>query len=133
MAQHATVQRILRSWIRRNHDLIDRLERAHPIVRNGDIAYDVDMRCWYVQSSDGSTYYAVNLANRACQCPDNAEEKAPRGWCKHLLSLAILGQADAWEFKHRPGDTASVPTRAARTWAGLIGQPIVVRTAEVAA
>jgi len=132
VALHATVQRVIRKWIRKNPDLVARLERAHAIVRNADIAYDVEQKCWYVESSDGSTYYAVNLSARQCQCPDSLEGKAPRGWCKHLLALAIVGAAEAWELKHllQPQSPPAAPTRAARTWCEYIGQPLVVRTQE---
>ena len=126
MAQLATLKIVVRHFTSKNPDLLNRIERAHAIARTaGAIEFRADCERggpsprWYVLASNQEDWYQVDLHDRTCTCPD----EAPRGWCKHLLALAIVGSADAWELKH---GVTTKSTPAARHWALATGQQLPV-------
>lgn len=96
--------------------MLARLTRAHEIVRAGDrILWDPDIRSHVVRScADPAIWYVVNLEVRWCACPDHQQGDAPRGWCKHLLALALVGAVD--EVARRAA--ARTGRRRSVTWAG---------------
>src|SRR5215472_16089313 len=68
-----------------------RVESAVKIVLNGDVELLEDGKAKVASQSNGTTAYFV--VNGECQCKDFP--KAPRGLCKHRLSLAIHKRAYA--------------------------------------
>src|SRR5215471_8724884 len=68
-----------------------RVDKAVAIVLNGDVELLPDGKAQVASQSNGSTAYFV--VNGECQCKDFP--KAPRGLCKHRLSLAIHKRAYA--------------------------------------
>ena len=88
------IAEVVAHWVRLNPDLLARLGRAHDIAVSDRIVWDPDQRAHVVRSSDGSRWYRVDLAGRSCACPDHRDGGAPRGWCKHLLALAVVGAAE---------------------------------------
>src|SRR5262249_412832 len=73
-----------------------RVEKAAAIVLNGDVELLPDGKAKVASQSNGTTQYFV--VNGECTCKDFP--KAPRGLCKHRLSLAIHKRAYALA-KHR--------------------------------
>lgn len=84
-----------------NAPLLSRLQRAHVIALSPAVIWDPDQRAHVVRSSDGSQWYRVDLVARSCSCPDSVDGRAPRGWCKHLLAVAILGAAEHLLIRRR--------------------------------
>ena len=68
-----------------------RLESAVKIVLAGDVELMPDGKAKIASQSNGTTQYFV--VNGTCECPDF--KKAPHGFCKHRLSLAIYKRAYA--------------------------------------
>ena len=81
---------------------IDRIEKAYELVHAGKVTLRPHSTTAPVQSSDGTTAYTVN---GVCSCPD-APTKAPEGFCKHRLAVAILRKAvvlvTAWKTQTQP-------------------------------
>src|SRR5215831_3594239 len=73
-----------------------RVDSAVKIVLNGDVELLEDGKAKVASQSNGTTAYFV--VNGECTCKDFP--KAPRGLCKHRLSLAIHKRAYALA-KHR--------------------------------
>src|SRR5215470_12704989 len=68
-----------------------RVEKAAAIVLDGDVELLPDGKAKVASQSNGQTTYFV--VNGTCECRDFP--KAPRGLCKHRLSLAIHKRAYA--------------------------------------
>jgi hypothetical protein len=68
---------------------IDRIARAYALVTEGKVVLHPQAGTATVTSSDGSKAYTVN---GHCTCPD-AATRAPEGYCKHALAVAILRKA----------------------------------------
>jgi hypothetical protein len=66
----------------------DRIERAHELVHAAKVVLHPRGRTATVRSSDDTKTYTVN---GTCECPDAS--RAPEGWCKHRLAVAILRKA----------------------------------------
>src|SRR5262245_2345042 len=62
-----------------------RIERAVAIVLSGDITFLPEGKAQVASQSNGTTEYAV--CNGTCECPDYP--RAPQGWCKHRLAVAL--------------------------------------------
>jgi hypothetical protein len=69
-------------------ELHGHLERAHALVLHRHVWLDEDGRHAQVLSSDGQTWY---VCNGHCTCMDAT--RAPEGWCKHRLSVALYKRA----------------------------------------
>lgn len=85
--------RVVAHWSARNPDLLSRLAKAHAIAREtGAVRWDGRHLVHRVRSqANPAGVYRVALVHRSCTCPD--QPSAPRGWCKHLLAVALLGAA----------------------------------------
>lgn len=115
----AAISEVVAHWVSCNPDLLARLGRAHSIALSDGIVWDPDQRSHVVRSSDASRWYRVDLAGRSCSCPDHRDQFAPRGWCKHLLAIAILGAAELLLIRRG----VSVPaSEAGYDWLALLGQ-----------
>src|SRR5215813_14554187 len=68
-----------------------RVEKAYAIVLAGDVELLPDGKAKVASQSNGQTSYFV--VNGTCECRDFP--KAPRGLCKHRLTLAIHKRAYA--------------------------------------
>ena len=68
-----------------------RIEQAVAIVLNGDVELRADGKARVASQSNGTTQYVV--CNGTCECRDFA--KAPQGFCKHRLSVAMYKRATA--------------------------------------
>jgi hypothetical protein len=78
-------------------ELACRMQRAADLVAFRRIAPAVALsnlgRCWWVESSDGSTEYFVSQDLRgdyrryACSCPDYQQRGGP---CKHAIAVRLL-------------------------------------------
>ena len=66
----------------------DRTQRAHALVSEGKVVLHPTTGGATVMSTDGTQTYRVK---DTCECPDAS--RAPEGWCKHALAVAILKKA----------------------------------------
>jgi hypothetical protein len=89
-----TIKALVTRGITRHPDLTSRLLRAEDIALAGQIE-DLGDGHWIVPSQTSTGYCVVHPAERACCCPDHSEGQAPRGLCKHLLSVLLLQRAHA--------------------------------------
>jgi hypothetical protein len=81
----AMLRRLVRNGQQRHPDLAGRMAKAATIVTLREITPDADG--YRVESEcDDARYYHVSPT--ACDCPD--APKAPRGYCKHRLAVALL-------------------------------------------
>lgn len=92
------VSRVVEHLISRNPELAGRLERAQQLVQAGGVDWSEDLGIHIVTSqSNPAGAYQISLADRTCTCPDRP--RAPRGWCKHLLAVTIVGLADRYQAR----------------------------------
>ena len=68
-----------------------RVDAAAKIVLAGDVELLADGQTKVASQSHGTTTYVV--CNGTCECKDFT--RAPQGWCKHRLSVAIYKRATA--------------------------------------
>src|SRR5262245_10117079 len=87
-------------------ELHGHLERAVALVKNRHVWMDEDGKHAQVLSSDGQTWY---ICNGHCTCMDAT--RAPEGWCKHRLSVALYRRAS--ELLAQQGAVPVAPTPAA--------------------
>ena len=81
------------------------LERATALVLHGHVWLDEDGRHGQVLSSDGATWY---VCNGHCTCM--GATRAPEGWCKHRLSVALYKRAsELLAQASRPTPPAAFP------------------------
>jgi hypothetical protein len=66
---------------------LERLELAYELVTEGKVVLHQDLTAT-VTSSDGARTYHVG---GTCECPDAT--RAPEGWCKHRLAVAMSKKA----------------------------------------
>jgi hypothetical protein len=89
-----SVARVVEHLVARNPDLVGRLQRAHQLVQDGAVSWSEELGAFVVESqSNRLGQYTISLTARTCTCPDQPT-RAPRGWCKHLLAVVVLGMAD---------------------------------------
>lgn len=94
----ASVAHVVAHLVSRNPDLLGRLGRAHELVQQRAVSWSPELGVHVVASqSNPLGTYAVSLPERSCACPD--QPRAPRGWCKHILAVAILGMAEEYEAR----------------------------------
>jgi hypothetical protein len=115
----AAIAEVVAHWVSTNPDLASRLDRAHTTALSDGILWDPDLLSHVVRSSDASRWYGVDLAGRSCSCPDHRDQYAPRGWCKHLLAVAILGAAELLMIRR---GLAVPSSEAGYDWLALLSQ-----------
>lgn len=79
-------------------DLAGRVDKAIVIVVAREIAPVANVAGqWFVQSEqDDERRYWVHMGAgpKACDCLDFQLQRAPGGWCKHLIAVAMLNVAE---------------------------------------
>jgi uncharacterized Zn finger protein len=120
--------RVVEHITSRNPVLLSRIGKAHQLVQAGAVAWSPDIRAHVVRSQSNELgAYTVSLADKSCTCPD--QPRAPHGWCKHLLAVAVVGMADEYQARRA---AASAVSREAREWRRLVRSYLVQRAAAVA-
>src|SRR5262245_29236845 len=91
--------RVVEHLVSRNPDLVGRLQRAHRLVQADAVSWSDELNAWVIGSQSNSRgWYTVSLVARTCTCPDQPT-RAPRGWCKHRLSVVLIGMADVYQAR----------------------------------
>ncbi|MCC6224700.1 MAG: hypothetical protein IT201_14550 [Thermoleophilia bacterium] len=92
-----TIRQLVASAIEKGTAEKGRIERAAAIVLLSPPVYEPSLNAWIVQSQreDDKLYQVPEKADgsglETCSCVDAA--KAPAGWCKHRLAVAMLQHA----------------------------------------
>ena len=95
-ARLSTLRALVAQGQTKHPALCGRLHSAAALALLADIAAAPDEPgTWLVPSErqPGTVYRVVEgtkAAPGSCQCPDQQQGRAPEGWCKHRLAVALL-------------------------------------------
>lgn len=117
--QIETIRQMTQELKARKPELASRIERAAQILATREVRR-IGRDIYQVESqSNPGTFHLVTLGPRSCDCYDFVNNRAPQGFCKHVIAVITMWKAEEEEREERRGQVfahlveSGIPTMAA--------------------